>query len=339
MPLVSGIVAPFWGMLADRFGRRIMLQRSLFGFAVCLGAMGLATEPWHLLAIRAVEGLFGGFMASAAALISTTSPPERVSIGIGRTHAARVLGMAAGPIPGGLMADYAGYRPACFAAMAFAFAAFVIVTLFTRETVRRALQDATTEIVSLRRVITSGAFLSVFGAILVTRMAERTFDPVLPLLVAQTTDGTAVASATSAIAASGLLASGVAAAVIGHLVAGKASRTLFILLVLTAAAFAPIAFIPGWWPLLGFRIATGLLLGASFTIALSLVALETPLERRSAALGIIGSGSSYGSALGFFLAGILSPISLTSVFLADSLLILAAAVLFALGRGWLRRQE
>ena len=112
-PLVSGIVAPFWGMLADRFGRRIMLQRSLFGFALCLGAMGLATEPWHLLAIRAVEGLFGGFMASAAALISTTSPPERVSIGIGRTHAARVLGMAAGPVPGGLMADYAATdRPA-----------------------------------------------------------------------------------------------------------------------------------------------------------------------------------------------------------------------------------
>lgn len=337
-PLVSGIAAPFWGMLADRYGRRIMLQRSLFGFTLCLAAMGLATEPWHLLVIRGVEGIFGGFMASAAALISTTSPTERVSIGIGRIHAARVLGMAAGPIPGGLIADLAGYRVACFAAAALVAVAFFIVTFFTNETVRN-FKKAAGEVAlpSLRNVVITGSFLAIFLAVFVTRMAERSFDPVLPLLVAQTVGDAGAAAATSAIVAAGLVASSVAAVVTGHLVrAADRGRILILVLFLTALAFAPIPLSSDWGYLLACRIVVGILLGASLTLGMSIAATDTPIERRSAALGIIGSGSSYGSSLGFILAGVLSPISLTLIFFADAILILVSGALLLWARGWRR---
>ena len=47
------LTAPIWGSLADRFGRKLMLMRSLWGGALLVAAMAFATEPAHLLAIRA----------------------------------------------------------------------------------------------------------------------------------------------------------------------------------------------------------------------------------------------------------------------------------------------
>lgn len=340
-PLISGASAPFWGMMADRFGRRLMLQRSLFGFAICLGALGLATEPWHLLAIRTFEGIFGGFMTSAVALVSTTSSTERLSIGIGRLHAARVLGMAAGPLPGGLMAEYAGYRAACFVTMAMLFVAFFIVTFTTKETVRRpAITDASTPLPRLREIVATASFVSIFAAVFVTRMAERTFDPVLPLLVAQSRAGTAAgaAIATSVITTAGLIASSAAAVLIGYIASEEnRSRFLLIILFLTAFSFAPIVYFTGWSWLLGVRVATGILLGASMTLAVSIAATDTPLERRSAALGIIGSATSCGSSCGVLLAGILSTVTLTLVFAANCVLILISALLLLWAKGWRTR--
>jgi DHA1 family multidrug resistance protein-like MFS transporter len=36
-PAVTAILAPFWGRLADRFGRKIMVERSLASFGRCSG--------------------------------------------------------------------------------------------------------------------------------------------------------------------------------------------------------------------------------------------------------------------------------------------------------------
>jgi MFS transporter, DHA1 family, multidrug resistance protein len=43
-PAVSGFLSPLFGRLADRFGRKMMLIRSLAGFVVIIAAMGLVTS-------------------------------------------------------------------------------------------------------------------------------------------------------------------------------------------------------------------------------------------------------------------------------------------------------
>src|SRR5690606_8098487 len=50
-PLMSGIVAPFWGRLSDRIGQKLLLQRSLLGFTLCLALMAVAGSSLHLLII------------------------------------------------------------------------------------------------------------------------------------------------------------------------------------------------------------------------------------------------------------------------------------------------
>src|SRR3954453_21427979 len=48
-PLMSGLLAPVWGILADRFGVKIMVQRSLFAFVVLNSLASMVVSPYQLL--------------------------------------------------------------------------------------------------------------------------------------------------------------------------------------------------------------------------------------------------------------------------------------------------
>src|SRR5690606_404028 len=62
-PALTAMLAPAWGRLADRFGSKIMVERSLGSFVIVMGAMAFATEPWHIFALRAFQGFFAGYGA------------------------------------------------------------------------------------------------------------------------------------------------------------------------------------------------------------------------------------------------------------------------------------
>jgi MFS transporter, DHA1 family, multidrug resistance protein len=92
---VMAVVAPIWGLLADRHGRKPMVLRAMFAATVTVGLMGLATEPWQLVALRMVEGAFTGTVAASTALVASSAPKER-------------LRFAIGPFLGGISADLVG---------------------------------------------------------------------------------------------------------------------------------------------------------------------------------------------------------------------------------------
>ncbi|HMD37076.1 MAG TPA: MFS transporter, partial [Vicinamibacterales bacterium] len=60
-PGLTALLAPAWGRLGDRYGRKIMVERSLASFVILMAAMAMVTRAWHVLALRAVQGLFAGY--------------------------------------------------------------------------------------------------------------------------------------------------------------------------------------------------------------------------------------------------------------------------------------
>ena len=70
MANVTALMAPLWGRLADRFGRKIMVERSLASFVVVMTAMAYVTEAWHVFALRAVQGFFAGYGALAITMFA-----------------------------------------------------------------------------------------------------------------------------------------------------------------------------------------------------------------------------------------------------------------------------
>ena len=63
-----------------------------------MAAMAFVTQPWHVFALRAVQGLFAGYGALTLAMAAESAPRERMAQAIGTVQTAQRLGPALGPV-------------------------------------------------------------------------------------------------------------------------------------------------------------------------------------------------------------------------------------------------
>nr|VUD30640.1 multidrug-efflux transporter, major facilitator superfamily (MFS) [Raoultella sp. NCTC 9187] len=131
--LFSAVASPFWGGLADRKGRKIMLLRSALGMAIVMALMGLAQNIWQFLLLRALLGLLGGFIPNANALIATQIPRQKSGWALGTLSTGAVSGALLGPLAGGFLADLWGLRPVFFLTASVLFICFLLTLFFIRE--------------------------------------------------------------------------------------------------------------------------------------------------------------------------------------------------------------
>jgi MFS family permease len=94
----------FWGRQSDRWGRRTVLVATTTGAALTYVAFAFAPGLWIAIAIRIVNGFFGGTLSVAQGFIADASPPEKRAKAMGLFGAAFSLGFAFGPVIGGLLA-------------------------------------------------------------------------------------------------------------------------------------------------------------------------------------------------------------------------------------------
>ncbi|HTP58185.1 MAG TPA: MFS transporter, partial [Spirochaetia bacterium] len=127
------VFAPLWGQIADRYGKRPMLLRAMFGGAVITGLMGFATSPWQVLVLRGAQGALTGTVAAATVLVATISPKERIGFTLGLLQTAVYVGSSAGPALGGILSDHFGHRATFFVTALLLLSAALIVMRFVRE--------------------------------------------------------------------------------------------------------------------------------------------------------------------------------------------------------------
>src|SRR5207253_9791110 len=111
-PGLTALLSPAWGRLGDRYGRKIMIERSLVSFVFLFAAMAYVVRPWHVLALRAVQGLFAGYGSLSVAMAAESAPRDRMPSAIGLVQTAQRLGPAVGPVIGGVLAGLVGLRRA-----------------------------------------------------------------------------------------------------------------------------------------------------------------------------------------------------------------------------------
>jgi MFS transporter, DHA1 family, multidrug resistance protein len=108
--MLSFFFTPFWGAMGDRYGRKLMVVRAIFGLAISQFLIGLSPNVEFLFAFRMVQGAISGFIPSALALVSSTSPKNKTGYAIGMLQTATAAGTVIGPLIGGLLADVVSYR-------------------------------------------------------------------------------------------------------------------------------------------------------------------------------------------------------------------------------------
>ncbi|WP_419236574.1 multidrug efflux MFS transporter MdtG [Serratia fonticola] len=263
--LFSAIASPFWGSLADRRGRKLMLLRSALGMGIVMVLMGMAQNIWQFLALRAVLGLLGGFIPNANALIATQVPRHRSGWALGTLSTGGVSGALIGPLIGGLLADQYGLRPVFFITATVLFICFLLTLFCVREQFTPVQKK---DMLHARQVFASlkspKLILSLFVTTMIIQIATGSIAPILTLYVRE------LAGNISNLAfVSGLIASvpGVAALMsaprlgkLGDRIGPE--RILMFMLVISVLLLIPMAFVQTPWQLGVLRFLLGAADGA-----------------------------------------------------------------------------
>ncbi len=114
--LMQFIFSPILGRLSDRFGRRPILLISLAGTVVGYVLFAYQRSLAVLFLARIVDGISGGNISTAQAVIADITKPEERAKGMGLVGAAFGLGFIFGPAIGGRALAFGDSGPGLFAA-------------------------------------------------------------------------------------------------------------------------------------------------------------------------------------------------------------------------------
>jgi len=337
-PALTALLAPAWGRLGDRYGRKIMVERSMISFVVLMAAMAYVTRPWHVLAVRAVQGLFAGYGSLSVAMAAESAPRDRMPNAIGVVQTAQRIGPAVGPVIGGALAGLVDLRRVFMLTACFYAAGLVIVHVMydDRATHATAADAAETGRVTFRNVLAFQNFILMMAVIFGLQFVDRSFGPVLPLWVEQTGVAHARVALTSGILFSVMALTGA----LGHHFCGRllhryTSRAVIAGGTAVAAAASAMFGVSGnLWVMCAGSILLGIGIGAAMTASFSAAGAVIPPGAHGAGFGVLTSASLVGMASSPFIAGLVGGTSLRIVFVVDVAMMTLIALLV-----WWRMQE
>jgi DHA1 family multidrug resistance protein-like MFS transporter len=330
------IFAPIWGSLADRYGRKIMVERAMFSGAVVLAAMGFVHNVQQLVLLRAVQGCLTGTVAAAMTLVAGSAPRERSGYALGLLQTAVWAGASIGPLLGGVIADSWGYRATFWVTGGLLFIAGLLVWRYIEEEfvppVRSQGSPAGGFWTGLRWVFHDRSLLGLFSIRFIARAATILMGPVLPLFIQSLVPmATRIASLAGLVSGASAATSAVGAVTLGR--AGDRIGYRRVLLACTAGVavvFVPQFFVTTPWQLLLLQAAMGLVMSGVLASISALMANLAPEGRQGAVYGVDASVVSMASAVGPMLgASVAASFGLRAPFL-----LAAGAFFLAAGLGW-----
>ena len=236
------IAYPIWGMLADRYGRKIMVLRASYIAGMLYPFLAFAPNFWCLLAIRAFTSLFSGTVNPAQTLLLTTLPKEKHGLALGLMSTAIWSGDMAGYLLGGIMVDHFGYTVAFMSCGAVYICSGLLVHVFADEhftplsAEELKAKAAKKQKASLDSILSSGMvwLLLLFLLMGISRRIESPFVAMIVEKINGPEKAATITGVTSAVAALGGVVSGL---LIGRLTSKYAAKNLLLPIILFSSIF------------------------------------------------------------------------------------------------------
>lgn len=327
--LLSAIVSPIWGKLADKKGRKLMLLRASLGMAIVVFFMAFVQNVYQLLALRMLMGAVSGYISAAVTLVASQTPKEKSGWALGTLSTGSVSGGLLGPLLGGLLAEVSGIRScfiltSCLLVIAFLACLFLIKEEFTP------IHKTPLPFKQVWRLVPNTRLLvSLFASTFILQIANMSIQPLITVYVKDLSPHIAHLSmvAGMVVAASGL-ANIIAAPRLGKLADRIGSRKILIgALIAAGIIFIPQAFVKSPWELMGLRFCLGLATAGLLPSINNLVRKNAPDEVVGRIFGYNQSaqyiGTLGGSVLGGQMAGLFG---IHYVFFSTSALLLLNAL-------------
>jgi len=110
----AALLLPF-GRVADIYGRKRVFILGTFVFTVASFLLGMAWSAGPLIAFRVLQGVGSAMLfGTGIAMLSSAFPPGERGRALGINVAAVYLGLSCGPLLGGLLTQYVGWRSIFF---------------------------------------------------------------------------------------------------------------------------------------------------------------------------------------------------------------------------------
>ena len=131
--VMSAIMAPIWGRMADTKGKRLMAIRASFLLSVSYFIGGIVQSPEQLALMRLFQGFAAGLWPMELAIMTLYAPPQKLGVCIGIMQSALTGGGVIGPLIGGVLAGVFGMRTSFFLAAGALFINCLAFVFFIKE--------------------------------------------------------------------------------------------------------------------------------------------------------------------------------------------------------------
>lgn len=303
--LTMAIFAPIWGVLADRYGRRLMVMRAMYGGVVVLLLLAIAQNVYHLLAFRLLQGSLTGTIGALTALVASETPRERTGFALGTIQSAVYVGFAVGPLFGGVLADAFGYRATFALSSVFLLAGGLLVQFGTHENYVPGSAGDASEQGSFREVFASAGLVAAMVALLTLRFANSVTAPTFSLLIEKLHGGAAhLGTVVGFVFSVGGIAAGVGSFFLGHVSDRWGHKRLLIASCLFSG-FVSLAYLlaESVGHLVGLRILAGVGAAGILPAANAIICHTTEDKNVGKAFGVAASAGSIGWTLGPWVGG------------------------------------
>jgi DHA1 family multidrug resistance protein-like MFS transporter len=259
------IASPIWGSLADRYGRKLMVIRSLFGGAVLLFLMALVRSAEELVLLRAIQGLITGTLAAANALVASEVPRDRTGYAMGLLQVGLGTGIALGPMIGGAVADVYGFGPAFYITAVLLLLAGLLVLVGVREEFTPSESEGVRKnfITEWRELLDTSGVVITYGMRFMSSLGRMMIIPIIPLFIqALMIEQSGINTFTGLVIGVGSATTTLSAVYLGRLGDRIGHRRIVILSTFAAALlYFPQSLVTEGWQLLLLFAAVGVAMG------------------------------------------------------------------------------
>ncbi|MDT2755812.1 multidrug efflux MFS transporter [Enterococcus asini] len=325
--LVTTIISPWWGRLADQKGRKLMLLRASLGMAVVLAAMGLVTNVYQLVGLRLLQGVFSGYISNATALVATGTPKKRSGQVLGTLATGSVTGQLLGPLVGGITASAFGYRLTFFITGSILLLVFFLSLFFVHEEFtpieKTDLQPATQILKELKY---PHVVIGMFITTMIIQASNNSISPIISLYIRELLHGQGNVTLVSGIIASlPGVATLIAAPRMGRLGDRIGSeRILAVGLLMAIIVYIPMSLVTNVWQLGILRFFIGISDACLLPAVNALITKYSPHHAAGRIFSYNQSFQATGNVFGPMIGSSISSLfGYRAVFLSTSLLVLA----------------
>ena len=295
--ITMAVMSPIWGILSDRFGQKMMIQRAMFTAVFIIGLMGLSTNVWHLVILRFMQGLFTGTITASSAFVAVNTPNDRLSYALGFLSSSTFVGYSLGPLFGGLVAEHFGYRVSFFVGSVLMLIGFMVVTIFLKG--EKKVQSRKTSVIQGSSKYTELFAIGILMLLLMLffqRVIRTLFSPFLPLYIQEllnTSQGAASITGTL----NGVIGAVTAVSAIAISKLSEKYNKIWMIRTLLLIAFVDVLvlnFSKGMWPFMILYTLLFFIIGGIEPLLTSQTAEMTSPDRRGTLFGIQGLVGSLG---------------------------------------------